>query len=263
MPFVGFNEKLGKKTLGIDRIYNPKEYEWFCPHCKNKLSHVREHIRRGEFQVIEHFRHENMCPYETERDTITHLQMKKWVCDSFGKIYPNIKLEERIGNHITDVAIREEIEIKDGTKWNDFAIECQASPITPTKIIERTREYTKHGFYTLWILHSDFLENTSGTYYYNEQNEWGYWGEGDYEIVHNLYKFRHFMKTLHTMYQYRIFFLNPQTSQFFVVRFKGMKWKTKKYTRMGNVTNLKLLASTTLANLKIASLYHEKVKKTT
>ena len=261
MPFVGFNEILGKKTLGVDVIDNPKKYKWSCPHCKGKLSHTKEHIRRGRFQVVEHFRHKNECPYPTERDTLTHLQMKRWVFDSFKNIYPNIQMEQRIGNHITDVAIREEIEIKDGTRWNDFAIECQASPITTVEIMNRMYEYTNHNFYTLWILHSDFLEPTMGMICDKEETSNGFWETIYTEVVDNLYKFREFMKTLHVLYQYRIFFLNPEESQFFVVRFTGRRWETKKYITIGNVTSLKLLNYiNSEENLKIASLYHEKVK---
>ncbi|MBA7579453.1 hypothetical protein ES708_21324 [subsurface metagenome] len=125
---------------------NPKNFDWRCPACKERLMHVNKSYNNR----IEHFRHfsKNKC-YNYEPETKEHLLMKDYCYRALLNNNPvKRQLEYIIGDQIIDVFF----ELETGEK---IAIECQCSSISVEKLLERTKKYEEKGFYTLWILGSE------------------------------------------------------------------------------------------------------------
>jgi competence CoiA-like predicted nuclease len=113
--------------------------------------------------------------------------MKEYWYYTFPLVNPIIKrqLEFRFEDQIADVYF----ELRDGNK---VAIECQNSPITKKKIIERTKKYTKKDIFVLWIF------NGSGTCVSEEKRP------SNIEKVRVLGE----EKRLHNLYGGRIYYMN-------------------------------------------------------
>ena len=122
----------------LDNIKLNKEL-LICSDCKNKLVFV------DAIYKIKHFRHliNNNCSSEPESEE--HLQMKKIMCE-----FLHLNLKESVEIKLPfgqkpDVLIKEQ----------KIAIECQASPISTKKLIERTINYVSNGYYPFWIFYTD------------------------------------------------------------------------------------------------------------
>ncbi len=123
---------------------NPKQYKWECPHCNEKMMHVKESYD-GKMEHFRHFSDSKCINYEPESPE--HLIMKNYCYQVLANGAVKKQLEYRVGDQIIDVFF----ELETGKK---IAIECQCSVITVDKLLERTQKYTEKGFYTLWILGS-------------------------------------------------------------------------------------------------------------
>lgn|GEM_PF-2752298 len=130
--------KKGEEVLGRNAT---KTEDYYCPHCQEELV-----VKKGEIK-IHHFAHvaESECPYGAE-ETETHLRMKEFLFNYYsGKPFVRMaELEYFCHGNIADVYLEDR-------KGNSFAIECQCSPIEKPEMINRTKQYSKKGIYTLWI----------------------------------------------------------------------------------------------------------------
>jgi competence CoiA-like predicted nuclease len=94
-------------------------------------------------EKIKHFRHFIASECEHEPESQEHLQMKKICFERFVDIYGegNVELEKRLEGNIADVFVKPNI-----------AIECQVSPLSLDKWMDRTFNYNGNGIYVLWII---------------------------------------------------------------------------------------------------------------
>ncbi len=116
---------------------NPQNYTWSCNQCKKPVYYnLNENC----------FKHRGQKPEGFEPETIEHKTMKNYWYNIFPKYNPikTRKQEYWFEDQIADVYF----ELRDGNK---VAIECQNSPITSKKVIERTKKYTVKNIYVLWI----------------------------------------------------------------------------------------------------------------
>lgn len=142
MPLKAFCEELKRDVMYNEFLFIdiPRKGHYKCPFCDSKMVPVN-----GKFS-IHHFRHKIICPYQTEPESQTHINMK----DIFYRIIPlrnkvnKIEIEKKIGHSIADVYC----EI-DGKK---IAIECQCSRITISDWEKRNEKYSSEGVYVLWVL---------------------------------------------------------------------------------------------------------------
>lgn len=139
-------------NLELNRVFkvnyklpnNPQNYTWRCIECKKPLFYN---------QYENCFKHRGQKPDGFEPETVEHKTMKEYWYKTF-PLYNPIKtriLEYWLGDQVADVYF----ELREN--GNKVAIECQNSPISSKKLIERTAKYTKKGIYVLWIF------NASGT----------------------------------------------------------------------------------------------------
>lgn len=141
--------------------------DFICPHCKDKV------IYADAIFKIKHFRHKAKRVCESEPETETHIQMKKFICEFLNE-NPKQVLEKNLGFSIPDLYIKDK----------RIAIECQASQISIRKFIERSINYHKNGVFVLWI-----------------------W---DYDLVRRKKCQRLFNKILRRMYHNRIYFYDNE-----------------------------------------------------
>ena len=120
---------------------NPQNYSWRCIECKKPLFYNPN---------LNCFKHRGQKPEGFEPETVEHKTMK----DYWYHIFPlfnsikNRKLEYWLGDQIADVYF--ELQEND----EKVAIECQNSPISSKKIMERTAKYTNKGIYVLWVFNA-------------------------------------------------------------------------------------------------------------
>ncbi len=129
---------------------NPQNYTCFCLNCKKQVYYN---------QYLNCFKHRGQKPEGFEPETVEHKTMKSYWYNIFPK-FNSIKtrhLEYWFDDQIADVYF----ELRNGNK---VAVECQNSPITSQKLIERTKKYTLKNIYVLWVF------NASGTCVSEEKN---------------------------------------------------------------------------------------------
>jgi len=175
-------EVLAAVNVELNRVFkvnyklptNPQNYSWRCIECKKPLFYN---------QYENCFKHRGQKPEGFEPETIEHKTMK----DYFYHIFPlfnsikNRTLEYWLGDQVADVYfdLRE-----NGEK---VAIECQNSPISSKKLMERTAKYTAKGIYVLWVFNGSgsvvseekFPQNSEKVRVFKEETR-----------VHNLYSGR-------------------------------------------------------------------------
>jgi len=137
-------------NLRYRRPKNPHKYTWLCNICKKQVYY-------NENENC--FKHRGLKPDDFEPETVEHKRMKEYWYNTFPLVNPIIlrQMEYRFGDQIADVYF----ELRDGIK---VAIECQNSPITKKKLINRTKKYAEKDIYVLWIF------NGSGTCVSEEKN---------------------------------------------------------------------------------------------
>ncbi len=148
---IAFNFELGKIFNVLDGLPdNFQNYTWVCTICKKSLFFN---------QNLGYFLHKGNRSYCFEPETIEHKVMKAYWYVMFPKFNPVSmkKLEYKIGDQIADMYFI----LRDGKK---VVIECQNSQISRSKLIERTKNYTKKNIYVLWIF------NGHGKCVSNEKN---------------------------------------------------------------------------------------------
>jgi len=121
----------GQKYLYNEVQEDLKRIPWFCPHCFEQMVFVDANTR------TKHFRHLVICPYETEPESRTHLETKKFFCDYYKDAIP----EYRVGNKIIDVFVPSE----------KIGIECQVSSISYEKVKERIDNAKQYGILLIWV----------------------------------------------------------------------------------------------------------------
>ena len=158
---------------------NPQNYSWQCIECKKPLFYNPN---------LNCFKHRGQKPEGFEPETVEHKTMKDYWYHIF-PLFNSIKkrkLEYWLGDQIADVYF----ELRENGE--KVAIECQNSPISSKKIMERTAKYTAKGIYVLWVF------NASGSVV-SEQ-----------KAPHNSEKVRVLKEEtrVHNLYSGRIYYMN-------------------------------------------------------
>lgn len=123
-----------------------KGADYFCPGCGASV------VLKAGYYKIPHFAHlpNSDCGYgsgESEK----HREIKAALFEHLKTITPYVTVEQRLGDHITDVYAK--------IGHQRFAYEIQLSPIDPEEIIDRMRTYAAVcQAATVWILYSDEMD---------------------------------------------------------------------------------------------------------
>lgn len=218
------------KVILIDEVKNPKNYNWECPHCNSKVSHVIEHEREGN-KVIEHFRHTSDQSCKVGGESLYHELMKRTIYNLFKHNLKKLDMEIPIGNRIADV-------FGITNKNQKIVFECQHSPITNAEIIERTLDYNENGCFVFWILgEPNFLK---------ENREW------------DMIRTRPSERWLHKNNWGRVYYMDIEKEEIYPVHFL---WKGSRVYRdksMGKINNLGLLCFDSPDGFKLARFYDKK-----
>jgi len=124
----------------------------YCPNCRGIV-----HVRGGpEKRTQIHFAHQKgECSWNTESETVRHLQGKIVLAEWLQKQFPeaNLSLEKRLPepNRIADIFIT----LADGRKW---AIEFQCAPLEIDEWHLRHTAYLKAGIRDTWFIGSNRRE---------------------------------------------------------------------------------------------------------
>ncbi len=142
-------EVLAAVNLELNRVFkvnyklpnNPQNYSWRCIECKKPLFYNPN---------LNCFKHRGQKPEGFEPETLEHKTMKYYWFKTFSLYNPikTRKLEYWLGDQIADVYF----ELRENGE--KVAIECQNSPISSKKLIERTAKYTAKGIYVLWVFNA-------------------------------------------------------------------------------------------------------------
>ena len=136
-------------NLELNRVFrvnyklpnNPQNYSWQCIECKKPLFYNPN---------LNCFKHRGQKPEGFEPETVEHKTMKDYWYHIF-PLFNSIKsrtLEYWLGDQIADVYF----ELRENGE--KVAIECQNSPISSKKLMERTAKYTNKGIYVLWVFNA-------------------------------------------------------------------------------------------------------------
>ena len=142
-------EVLVAVNLELNRVFkvnyklpnNPQNYTWQCLKCKKPLFFNSN---------LNCFKHRGQKPEGFEPETDEHRTMKDYWYKTF-PLFNHIKtrkLEFWLGDQIADVYF----ELRENGE--KVAIECQNSPISSKKLMERTVKYNVKGIYVLWIFNA-------------------------------------------------------------------------------------------------------------
>lgn len=157
-----------KEYISYEVAEDVRNINLFCPACKGKMSWVNCSPYK-----INHFRHTDLCTYETEPETEEHIAMKKGMLQLLLKI-PNM----------IDVSVEKVIFGKDNQRriadlygkhrnGRQFVIECQCSSLPIDTLIDRTEFYASNGIYVLWVLgYDNFFKFESGILKSTEIERW-------------------------------------------------------------------------------------------
>ncbi len=158
-------------NLRYRRPKNPNNYTWICKHCKKQVYY-------NEYEKC--FKHRGLKPDDFEPETTEHKTMKEWWYNNF-PLTNSITMRKKeywLGDQVADVYF----ELRETNQ--KIAIECQNSPLTKKKLIERTKKYAEKDIYLLWIF------NGSGSIVSEEKqprNMDKVRAHGVEKRVHNLY----------------------------------------------------------------------------
>ncbi|SDF61933.1 competence protein CoiA [Chitinophaga filiformis] len=115
---------------------------YYCPNCKGEVT-----LKNGLVK-IPHFAHKAAASCEYAGESMLHIKMKFQIFQTLNATIKYkvraIELEKPLGIIRPDVYI-------EGNKRR-IGIEVQASVLTPSQILERTRRYHKLGVYVLWVV---------------------------------------------------------------------------------------------------------------
>ncbi|MGG5341302.1 competence protein CoiA [Enterococcus sp. AZ020] len=133
---------LHKTREEIDEL---KGVQYFCPICEAVVQ-----IKNGRIK-IPHFAHYNRshCPFAADGETQEHLSLKEmfaaW-CESEGLAY---ELEK----YLPEINQRPDLLI------GKIAVEFQCSPLSLSRLIERSKNYRDNGYQVVWICGKKLLRD--------------------------------------------------------------------------------------------------------
>jgi len=126
----------GKRVNAFDMSKRTNEY--FCPFCEKKMMLVKPISN-----IVDHFRHYNLCPHQSEPESPNHLYGKKYLSNFF-KEY-NSEIEVKLSNgQISDIFLNS----------INTSIEFQCSPISLKEFEKRNEGYKNMGISVLWIFNT-------------------------------------------------------------------------------------------------------------
>ncbi|MFC6464602.1 competence protein CoiA [Marinilactibacillus sp. GCM10026970] len=125
----------------------------YCPTCKQSVF-----LKKGTFKVP-HFSHykKEACESFSEGETMEHLNGKLQLYTILKNNKLNVELEVYLPN------LKQRPDILLNIEQQKIAIEFQCSQIPIQRMLERTKNYLKHGYQPYWILGDRFFTNTQMT----------------------------------------------------------------------------------------------------
>ncbi|WP_225744366.1 competence protein CoiA [Marinilactibacillus sp. Marseille-P9653] len=125
----------------------------YCPTCKQSVF-----LKKGALKVP-HFSHykKEACESFSEGETMEHLNGKLQLYTILKNYKLNVELEAYLPN------LKQRPDILLNIEQRKIAIEFQCSQLPIQKMLERTRNYLKHGYQPYWILGDRFFKNTQMT----------------------------------------------------------------------------------------------------
>lgn len=134
-----------------EEAYNLKKL--YCPTCNQSVF-----LKKGALKAP-HFSHykKEACESFSEGETMEHLNGKLQLYTILKNNKLNVELEAYLPN------LKQRPDILLNTEHQKIAIEFQCSQLPIQKMLERTRNYLKHGYQPYWILGDRFFTNTQMT----------------------------------------------------------------------------------------------------
>lgn len=143
-----------------DLIGRLRSDDYFCPVCKERLIFRAGNIR------IPHFSHrrDSACTtFETEPESLQHLQGKKYLFHFFSNQGLNVSLEY----YLPDIKQRADLFVQNQSQ--SFAIEYQCSPLPKSLLEKRTKGYKSKGIIPIWIIGGKpFQKSQKGVFHLSE-----------------------------------------------------------------------------------------------
>ncbi|WP_086312219.1 competence protein CoiA [Enterococcus sp. 7F3_DIV0205] len=123
--------------LSREEIEELKDQLYYCPACNHPVR-----IKNGKVKVP-HFSHYNnsTCSIYSEGETIEHLALK----EVFAKWCEKESIEYELEKYLPELNQRPDLLI------GKLALEIQCSSLSTQRLVERTRNYQKHGYIPVWI----------------------------------------------------------------------------------------------------------------
>lgn len=172
MPLVAIHRDTGARLVSFlhaEQI-NAARGALVCPHCREPLSFVDIHRRRG-FEVIAHFRHPSTCEtsYASHPESREHMLSKQRLAVGLPKVFPALLEAECVIEYrfdevdrIADVCF----VFPDGYR---VVAEAQLANITTDDLRRRTEDYHRAGADVWWFVggqaarHLAWLRDTYGS----------------------------------------------------------------------------------------------------
>ncbi|WP_208558814.1 competence protein CoiA [Marinilactibacillus kalidii] len=125
----------------------------YCPSCGQRV-----YLKKGKLKIA-HFAHfsKQECESFSEGETAEHLKGKWKLFHSLKKQGYEVALEA----YLPELKQRPDILLKTDTE--SIAIEYQCSMLPIDKMVERTENYLRNGYYPYWILGEKFVMNQNIT----------------------------------------------------------------------------------------------------
>ena len=159
--------KNGKRFNALDLLDTDTKQKYICPACQSDLI-----LKKGKIKCP-HFAHRslNECHSWSENESSQHLSLKIQFYKWFG-LTEKVALEY----YLPDLKQTPDLLVND-----KIAIEIQCSTLSLERLIERTENYRKHGFYVIWLMGKNLWLKKSATtlqenlMYFSENRGFYYW----------------------------------------------------------------------------------------
>lgn len=116
-----------------------RDFEWMCPICECEVIYVTESVDGR----ISHFRHDTEPEHERIAESQRHERAKLDIYRRLENQYVDVEVEHEVGSgRIADVFISS----------RNIAVEIQCSKQPVGQFKRRTREYSRDGIATLWLV---------------------------------------------------------------------------------------------------------------
>lgn len=151
-------------------IHNPKSREYICIHCSGVMYHVSEHIRTGEEQVTEHFRHGKRAAHPIRNRSTMQGEALEFILEKLEKEYEMELLTDQLyttsrGDLATDIVAREHLP---GGTYIDTVVQVEDNAFNFNDHLALERALTIQGTYLMTVLCAQGSRNPNAHFYRDE-----------------------------------------------------------------------------------------------